>query len=232
VTITITVCGPPGSVSGLTASCGIYTDRVVLSWQATANATYYRAYRYDGIATLQIGGDITGTTVTDTSVEPGPFYYHVVAYNTYGTGGSSDTVTGYRKVTDQEFFDQVYWEMESVLNWLQTSDITQSQPPVAGKKGGVFKYDVSGTTAYMNFTNFSDYYLVVNGKITISVNIFTNPITGTANGTLNITGIYTGYVKFVNIKIDCTTGVFTGGHYDVSQDGGVTVTQIAGTYVP
>ncbi len=82
--------GPPSAPTGLTA---VETEgQIVLNWTAPPIATSYNVMRstVQHAETLYESG-ITATTYTDTGVTSGtPYYYRVVAVNSYGPGGWSN----------------------------------------------------------------------------------------------------------------------------------------------
>jgi len=60
------------------ATDGSHEDKVVISWSAVSNASYYKVYRSvacDGSPT-QISGNVTDLSYTDTTVIPDTFYYY------------------------------------------------------------------------------------------------------------------------------------------------------------
>jgi hypothetical protein len=105
-------CPKPAQVSGVDASDGLYTDRVQLNWNASANAEKYLVYRNRinswTSATLleeteETGfEDTTAIGIVTTTGCRGPqdnkteYYYWVRAVNDCGTSTPSQTVTGYR----------------------------------------------------------------------------------------------------------------------------------------
>jgi hypothetical protein len=83
--------GAPYAVTGVTATGG--TNQVTVSWTAVSGATSYQLYRTANsgseAATPTVTG-ITGTTYTDTGLNPGTtYYYRVVAVNGSGASGFS-----------------------------------------------------------------------------------------------------------------------------------------------
>ncbi len=70
--------------SGVTASDGVLNDAVVVLWDASDNADYYRVYRSGTVEGPynQVGGDLYGTVFYDLLVDADvPYYYKVKAYN-------------------------------------------------------------------------------------------------------------------------------------------------------
>ncbi len=226
----------PSKVTNCSASDG-FPGGITVSWTAATGATSYTVYRIDSSGQTQVGSSINGTSYTDTTAGPGIFSYKVAPFNASGEGGSSDPDAGFRTVSNQEFFDQVYAEEESGL-----SRINKLQQSGLNMVGTETVYDLNGSgncyydagydlwtdkaTVLITFTNFCDIYLTLNGTQTTLANSSAN---GTITGQLNVTGIYPGYVKF-NLAI--TGGTASGGTYTVSQDGGVTETTIPYSYVP
>lgn len=218
----------PDRVEDLAVTRGAYLDRVVLAWQGATGATYYRVYRSDGTTTVQIGQNIAATTVEDTTVGPGVYTYKVVAYNEYGMGGNSESVAGYRAVTNEEFFSEAYNEIESAFEKL--GELGTSDKKVYDKDGnGNCLYDVTilSAKAVMTFTNYSDIYLTLDGDQTTVLSDYNN-IDGTIKGQLNVAGLYNGYIVF---DLIITGGEASGGTYKIKQNGSTEIT-LPGTYMP
>ncbi|HPV39549.1 MAG TPA: Ig-like domain-containing protein [Spirochaetota bacterium] len=226
----------PSKVPGCSASDG-QAGGVTVTWEAAANATYYKVYRIDSAGqTTQVGGNISGTTYTDTTVGPGVFSYKVAPFNAYGEGGSSDKDAGFRAITNYEFFDLVYAEEESGLS--RISHLQKSGMDMLGSETvydlvGNGKCDYKATysfgsgdaTVLITFTNFCDIFLTLNGTQTTVADTSAN---GNMTGQIDVTGVYPGYVKF---NITLTGGNATGGTYTVKQSSGSEIT-IPGTYIP
>ncbi len=71
--------GIPNPPQNVAASDSTYTDKVVITWDASAGATKYKVYRNtenNSGAAVDISGEITATTFDDTAVTPGQTYYY------------------------------------------------------------------------------------------------------------------------------------------------------------
>ncbi|MDM8538825.1 leucine-rich repeat domain-containing protein [Desulfobacterales bacterium HSG17] len=95
---------PPANLS---ASDGIYTDKVNISWDSIAGAGYYRVYRntvLNSNGAIAVSSWQNETTHDDTNVISGLTYYYWVtaAKNTSGDGASSfsDSDSGYSFASD------------------------------------------------------------------------------------------------------------------------------------
>jgi len=89
---------PPGNVQ---ASDGTYTDKVLVSWNASSGATSYKVYRAASAAgTKSLLGSPTGTSFNDTTATPGVTYrYWVKACNGANCSSYSAGNTGWRKLS-------------------------------------------------------------------------------------------------------------------------------------
>jgi hypothetical protein len=225
----------PGKVTNCSASDGTYTNRVTITWTAAASATYYKVYRTNGSTLFMVGGNITGTSFDDTTAPPGLYSYKVAPFNATGEGVSSDSDTGFRGLTNQEFFDEAYKNENAALSRLQLLQKTGTD--MLGTET-IYDKDGDGTCVYkatadifnmtgratITFTNFCDLYLTMNGTQVLDADLSMN---GTITGQLNLAGIYNGYIRF---DITITGGSATGGYYYVSQNGGAE-TALPGDYV-
>ncbi|MBI2440756.1 MAG: fibronectin type III domain-containing protein [Lentisphaerae bacterium] len=97
VSVTIVNPGTPGS---LAASDGTDTGGIQLTWTATTNVNHYEVWRStvnDINQASAIDTNVTTTSYSDTSVDPGLYrYYWVRAVNDYGYAGSFASDSGYR----------------------------------------------------------------------------------------------------------------------------------------
>jgi len=92
---------PPTNVA---ATDGSYTDKVRVTWNASANAAGYEVWRNtsnnSATATKISTTDVVGTSFDDTTATAGTTYwYWVKAKNTGGTSGFSAADSGYRATT-------------------------------------------------------------------------------------------------------------------------------------
>jgi hypothetical protein len=88
---------PPTNVA---ATDGTYTNKVRVTWTASANATAYEVWRNtsnsSGTATKLTSSDVTGTSYDDTTATAGTTYwYWVKAKNVSGTSSFSAADSGY-----------------------------------------------------------------------------------------------------------------------------------------
>jgi fibronectin type 3 domain-containing protein len=84
--------------TGVSATDGAHTDKVVVTWTAVAGATGYKIFRGTGSATptTQVGTSAT-SSYTDTTAAPGTTYrYAVKATTAAGDSPASATDTGWR----------------------------------------------------------------------------------------------------------------------------------------
>jgi hypothetical protein len=90
---------PPPTPTGVTASDGLYTDRIYVSWNYVANATTYNVYRAVSAPTLYftyLAYDVPSPFYNDFTATPGvKYYYKVRAINSYGMSWFSSDDGGY-----------------------------------------------------------------------------------------------------------------------------------------
>ncbi len=226
----------PAKVTGVTASDGAYADRVSITWTAVDRATKYKVFRTDWTkATVQVGGDITGTSCEDAGVPAGAFKYKVVPFADTLEGIHSDPDQGYRSVTNEEFFREFMASIavtnkrltkmhQSGLGALGTETIK------AVNSDGICVYTASGgfsgADVRITYTDYCDLYMTMNGtQHTVITNVSNQ--SGTLNGCqIDVTGVYTGYVRY---DLIISGGKPAGGYYYVSQNGGAE-TQIPYNY--
>jgi serine protease len=95
--IEVTKPSPP---TGISASDGNYTDKVQVSWTASADATTYQVFRHTSntsSAASELTGNHPASPYNDTSAVAGTtYYYWVKACNSSGCSGFSASDSGYR----------------------------------------------------------------------------------------------------------------------------------------
>jgi hypothetical protein len=92
---------PPSAPSNISASKGIYTDKVLVSWSASSGANRYQVYRCaTGASSSCIYlSDASGSPYADINLAIGTtYYYRVVACNHVGCSGYSAYDTGFLKM--------------------------------------------------------------------------------------------------------------------------------------
>jgi fibronectin type 3 domain-containing protein len=93
----VTTPSPP---TGVSASDGTYTDKVQVSWTASAGATYYQVFRYtsnNSSSATSLTSSHSSSPYDDTSAAAGTtYYYWVKACNSAGCSGFSASDSGYR----------------------------------------------------------------------------------------------------------------------------------------
>lgn len=214
----------PARVQNVKASDGVSATKVTVTWDAVPGATYYRVYRSNGKATVQVGGDITGTSCDD-AAPAGLLSYKVAAYNAFAESPYSSPDAGYRTVTNEEFYVEFARSMDYSLNRLAI--MKKSGTGRLGKEtisaqnsSGTCTYNaamdgLSGAIVTISFVDFCDLYMTFNGQQKTLANLSEN---GTLkDSSVNVTGIYTGTVRY---DIVISGGAPGGGNYYVSQGGG------------
>lgn len=91
----------PAAPTGVSASDGTYSDRVQISWTASANATSYNVYRAatNDAGSAALLGSVTASPYNDTSAVAGTTYwYFAAACNSAGCSDLSASDSGYRSV--------------------------------------------------------------------------------------------------------------------------------------
>jgi hypothetical protein len=110
------------SPTSVTASDGLYTNRIVVSWQASAGALGYTVWRNavnDGSSAIWIAGTAV-LSYDDTAITRGTrYYYWVKATNDYGSSAMSLSDDGYAQITpplDVATSDGLY-SRKTVTSW-------------------------------------------------------------------------------------------------------------------
>jgi hypothetical protein len=196
----------PSAPTGVLASDGTYTDRVRITWNASANATAYEIWRgtsSSSSAAKKISAtDVTTTTYDDTSALGGTtYYYWVKAKNAAGTSGFSSSNTGFRAIgalVNDSFANRIAITGPSVT--LTASNKGASKEVGEPNHGG----NVGGKSIWYTWT------APASGKLTIDT-------TGSNFDTL--LGVYTG------TSVSALTLV-PGGSNDDNPAGGTTTSKV------
>jgi fibronectin type 3 domain-containing protein len=103
--------------TGVTASDGAFTDKVVVSWTGSAGATSYQVYRATSATGAKAGpAKPTATTINDTSATPGVTYWYFVKacrgprcsdFSAYDTGWRNIAPPTNLQASDGTFPDKV-----------------------------------------------------------------------------------------------------------------------------
>lgn len=99
---TIELTGAPGTPAGLSASCGSYSNRIVLSWDKASDATGYTVWRMDS---GEFGGIASGTSSDDIYSQLQAQGFTLVtatsstSYTDWVSGGYVYTVVAYRDLS-------------------------------------------------------------------------------------------------------------------------------------
>ncbi len=235
-------CGlPPAPAApvNVSASDGTSQDRIVVTWGAGVGAETYTVYRAKWQKTNtgsgyvieagtfeQIASGLTDETYTDAVsssnvLDPGNYYYYVLSVSSTGTSDPSETDTGYRSITDEEFVS-VYRQTEARL--MQKIEDKWGSTPIGSE---TFYGDINGYVDYSStftggstgkvtvpYTDYVEFYTAINGSTYSEINIWSPP--GETTGTLTLTGIYSGTI---DLYLEVKTSGTSGGYYMVTQEG-------------
>jgi len=218
----------PPAPAHVLSSDGSYYDEVSVAWDVSDGATYYRAYRAGAPLGpfIQHGGDLSVTAYEDYSVQPGQYFYKIAAFNSDGEESAHSAVDpGYRALTDQEF---LFEYNKTVIR--SNEKLVLMHNDGSDAIGEEIQYgDVSGTCMYkatgniwgadvaITYSNYCDYYLVLNGTQETNIGFPAWDKDGSLTGTVYISGLYNGYVCYA---LEIVNGDAGGGYYYVSQNGG------------
>ena len=160
---------PPPAPTGVSATDGIYTDKVQISWNASSGATSYQVHR--NTTNSSSGASQLGTPAAspynDTSAVAGTtYYYFVKACNSAGCSGFSSSDSGYRAVppppiptgvsaTDGSFTDKVRvsWNASSGATYYQVWRSFNSYSNYAELLGSSSASPYDDTTLAPDYTN-------------------------------------------------------------------------------
>ena len=218
----VPVPNPPASVS---ASDGSTTNGVIVTWDTAQDCAYYKVARSDSENGdyVFISPAVSNTTWTDTTAKGMQYFYKIAAFNDQDLSGVLSTGDGgYKKLTDKEFLfaaDTTIARSHEKLTLMHNSGTSAvGKETKNGDISGQVAYDahVSGVSGeiFFDYAQYSDYYMVLNGRYTINANMSEN---GNMTGTIYVTSpAYNGYIRF---DLTITSGNASGGYWYVSQDG-------------
>jgi hypothetical protein len=109
-TATCTYCKEiPYAPTNVNASDGIFTDKVMITWDSVSCITHYEIYRdneNDPENAERIATSVTGTSYYDETAEPGrEFYYWIRGVNERASGDFSDLDIGFKKIESPQNID-------------------------------------------------------------------------------------------------------------------------------
>jgi cellulose 1,4-beta-cellobiosidase len=154
--------GSPAAPTNVSASDGIYMDKVEVTWSASSGATSYTVYRATSPtrwARKAVLGTTSGTSFNDTTAVPKTsYYYYVTTSNAYGTSNFSSYDTGYRSdgtpppPTNVSASDGTYMDKVEVA-WSASSGATSYTVYRATSPTRWARKTVLGTTSGTSFND-------------------------------------------------------------------------------
>ena len=166
--------------TGLTASDGVYKDRVSAQWTAMSGAASYKIFRWvEGGSPVQIGTSVTNTYVDATAIAGGRYLYCVKAVMPMGDTVASASDEGYSAIGTPAILvasDGAYTNRVA-LTWGATAGASsykvyraQVSSEVATSGPGMNLPDVSAVSATLNVVPTDSTARV--GAVTVSINNF------------------------------------------------------------
>ncbi|MFA5519097.1 MAG: hypothetical protein WDA74_07580 [Spirochaetota bacterium] len=208
----------PSEPKNVTVSQGDFTDKVEVYWDSVDgdDITYnvYRALIYPGTfdSNSPLAEGLTETFFEDIAVPAGVYVYRIVAYNKDIEGKPqeskpSDTVTGFRSITLDEFVHLAYYEtvraeqrMAQALGKPRVADYdsgANANVTLPGNISGTVNYDLSvkgfSGTGTWTFADYSNFGFIVTGKTAMDSGMSKN---GDVRGKLTFSGSYPGYLDY------------------------------------
>jgi hypothetical protein len=184
---------PPSAPSGLTASKGTYTDKIVVSWNSVSNATQYRYYyssSQSGTYT-EFGTPGTATSINVTGITQDTIYwFKVKAENSGGLSGFSNADSGYTTsstgnppsapsgltASKGTYTDKI------VVSWNSVSDATQYRYYYSSSQSGTYtEFGTPGTATSINVTGVTagtTYWFKVKAENSYGLSDFSNADSG------------------------------------------------------
>ncbi len=154
--------------ANLSASDGLYRDRVELSWDSVIEADDYNIYRSSTqTGTFSFIGSSTTNSFDDNPADTSVYYYKVKSSDQYGESDFSNADSGSIKIlqapTNINATDGTYTDKIQV-SWDSVTDATEYEVYRSSTSGGVDQTligNVTGTTYDDNPQNTSTYYYSV-----------------------------------------------------------------------
>jgi len=151
----------PATPENVYATDGLYTDRIVVSWDVPAGATGFDIWRHTSslfVGATQIRTNEASASYVDIAVTPGLFYYYWIrARNAIGHSGISEGEAGYAEAvlpsapsvwaTEGTYFDHVavVWQRVSAVTgyevWRNIADTTSGATRLSTLAGWAGSYD-------------------------------------------------------------------------------------------
>ncbi len=221
----------PAAPTGLGATAG--NAQVALSWTASAGATSYNVYRgttAGGESTTAVATGVTTTTYTNTGLTNGTtYYYEVKAVNSVGTSAYSNeaSATPLAAPPAPTGLAGTAGNAQVALTWTASSGATSYNVYRGTAAGGESTTAIATgitTTTYTNtgLTNGTTYYFKVAAVNSVGTSGYSNEASATpASGG----GTATVYYQDSFTR----TGDITGSTPDVTDTGGATWANMAGT---
>lgn len=114
----------PPAPTGVSASDGTFTDKVQVSWSASAGATYYQVFRHtnnNSSSAILLSSSFPSSPYNDTSAVAGTtYYYWIKACNSSGCSSFSASDSGYRQGLTTNPFQNPGFE-DGAASWSQSS---------------------------------------------------------------------------------------------------------------
>ncbi len=207
----------PSEPKNVTVSQGDFSDKVEIYWDTIDgdDITYnvYRALVYPGtFDSAPLAEGLTETFFEDIAAPAGVYAYRIVAYNKDvegkpQEGRPSDTFTGFRSITLDEFVHLAYYEtvraeqrMAQALGKPRVADYdsgANANVTLPGNISGTVNYNLSvkgfSGTGTWTFADYSNFGFIVTGKTAMDSGMSKN---GDVRGMLTFSGPYPGYLDY------------------------------------
>ena len=215
---------PEAFVTNISASSGVWSDRIILSWTAVDGISGYNVYRDSSYR-----GNVTDTSFVDFSINPGVLYeYKVNVTNPAGEGPLSSGVTGWATIIAPTAFSASDTYDDRIrLNWNTVSGATAYKI----YKGSPLEFlGVTTNSEYDDFTpTFGQVYnygvaascALVDTSVVTDTGTVAQPVPATPTGVNATDGTFTDKIQITWNSVPGVSG------YRVNRNG----SQIGGTIV-